>query len=638
MKDYQKVAIETDKKQVIVNAAAASGKTFIITERVKWLVKNNVARDRIVVITFTNNAAGEMKKRLGSDGDGIFIGTIHSYVNYLLLCSGVDTLNILEKERFNELFEMIIKHKSCIKPVEHLLLDEAQDSDERQWNFILKDVKPKNLYAVGDLNQCQPEGTMIQLASGETRAIEDLVVGDQLITYDVNSGRVLGGKSHNATNCKVLGIDTHIEDEPLVKVTFEDGNSTMYSYNHKTLMCLDDIKENFLVYLMCDKNNRFRVGKSQFKDTTNTNIYRAKMRAEGCQKIWILKTFKTDKEARVYEDKISYFYRIPQVTFQLNKTTYTQEDIDYIYDGLDTYQNALSCLHDHHKYYDYPFCSSNDNNHFASNTYGECYACNLIAANMSMLQFDPDRTLNQKERKKRIAISHIEYIAGAHRVYSLSVEKTHTYVADNIITHNCIYGFTGATPEIMESLMNDTNTTVYNLPINHRNDISILNYAKKIINKNNYDMPDESVANSTNMGKVIEAEYSDETLIKYIKNSIIEGKEYKDWFVLGRSNAQVEEMFNTLSAHDIPCDTFKKADLTNEQLSDKMNTNTVKVLTIHSSKGLENDCVAVRGGVFWKPEERRVCYVAATRAKHMLLWFVQPKKKKRKKQDVFNWE
>ena len=28
MKDYQKVAIETDKKQVIVNAAAASGKTF----------------------------------------------------------------------------------------------------------------------------------------------------------------------------------------------------------------------------------------------------------------------------------------------------------------------------------------------------------------------------------------------------------------------------------------------------------------------------------------------------------------------------------------------------------------------------------------------------------------------------------
>ncbi len=157
-------------------------------------------------------------------------------------------------------------------------------------------------------------------------------------------------------------------------------------------------------------------------------------------------------------------------------------------------------------------------------------------------------------------------------------------------------------------------------------------------NKNNYDMPDESVANSTNMGKVIEAEYSDETLIKYIKNSITEGKKYKDWFVLGRSNAQVEEMFNALSAHDIPCDTFKKADLTNEQLSDKMNTNTVKVLTIHSSKGLENDCVAVRGGVFWKPEERRVCYVAATRAKHMLLWFVQPKKKKKKKQDVFNWE
>ena len=32
-------------------------------------------------------------------------------------------------------------------------------------------------------------------------------------------------------------------------------------------------------------------------------------------------------------------------------------------------------------------------------------------------------------------------------VYSFYVEKDHTYVADGIITHNCLYSFTGATPE-----------------------------------------------------------------------------------------------------------------------------------------------------------------------------------------------
>ena len=32
-------------------------------------------------------------------------------------------------------------------------------------------------------------------------------------------------------------------------------------------------------------------------------------------------------------------------------------------------------------------------------------------------------------------------------VYSLDVDVHHTYIADGIVTHNCIYGFTGATPE-----------------------------------------------------------------------------------------------------------------------------------------------------------------------------------------------
>ncbi len=32
-------------------------------------------------------------------------------------------------------------------------------------------------------------------------------------------------------------------------------------------------------------------------------------------------------------------------------------------------------------------------------------------------------------------------------VYSLDIERHHTYIADGIVTHNCIYSFTGATPE-----------------------------------------------------------------------------------------------------------------------------------------------------------------------------------------------
>ena len=44
-------------------------------------------------------------------------------------------------------------------------------------------------------------------------------------------------------------------------------------------------------------------------------------------------------------------------------------------------------------------------------------------------------------------IGGIERFAYEGCVYGLSVPPHHTYIADGIVTHNCIYGFTGATPE-----------------------------------------------------------------------------------------------------------------------------------------------------------------------------------------------
>jgi len=48
----------------VLIAGAGSGKTRVITERVKWLLEQGVLPRRIVVITFTNRAANELKERL----------------------------------------------------------------------------------------------------------------------------------------------------------------------------------------------------------------------------------------------------------------------------------------------------------------------------------------------------------------------------------------------------------------------------------------------------------------------------------------------------------------------------------------------------------------------------------------------
>lgn len=63
----QQNAIDVRNSSVIVSAAAGSGKTAVLTERLAHIISDpllNVRADRIIVVTFTNDAAAEMKKRL----------------------------------------------------------------------------------------------------------------------------------------------------------------------------------------------------------------------------------------------------------------------------------------------------------------------------------------------------------------------------------------------------------------------------------------------------------------------------------------------------------------------------------------------------------------------------------------------
>ena len=64
--DEQKSAINANGS-IVVYAAAGSGKTAVLTQRVKKLIcdeQNPVSADRILVVTFTNAAAAEMRARI----------------------------------------------------------------------------------------------------------------------------------------------------------------------------------------------------------------------------------------------------------------------------------------------------------------------------------------------------------------------------------------------------------------------------------------------------------------------------------------------------------------------------------------------------------------------------------------------
>ena len=193
-----------------------------------------------------------------------------------------------------------------------------------------------------------------------------------------------------------------------------------------------------------------------------------------------------------------------------------------------------------------------------------------------------------------------------------------------------IYRFAGARPDIILNMCEDPNVTVYNLNENYRNGSDILQYAKTIIHLNGYEYDDHSIPMRDVTGKVIEVDYSPSAIAKTIKKY----GNYKDWFILTRSNAQIDEMIEYLRQEGVPFDTFKKAQLKNSELNKKMKEDTVKVLTVHTAKGLEAPNVIVIGVKFFNVEEKCIGYVAATRARDLLVWATVRRKGKKR---IENW-
>ncbi len=61
----QKQAIEAENRELLVFAAAGSGKTAVLVERILGLIQNKgLSIDRMLIVTFTRAAAGEMRERL----------------------------------------------------------------------------------------------------------------------------------------------------------------------------------------------------------------------------------------------------------------------------------------------------------------------------------------------------------------------------------------------------------------------------------------------------------------------------------------------------------------------------------------------------------------------------------------------
>lgn len=190
-----------------------------------------------------------------------------------------------------------------------------------------------------------------------------------------------------------------------------------------------------------------------------------------------------------------------------------------------------------------------------------------------------------------------------------------------------IYSWKGADVSIFKNIAEDPNVTVYKMENNYRSAESIVAFSRSIIKQ----VPDRiekkvNIVSDLKGSVKVDSKYK---VDEYLKEIAENPDEFNDWFVLCRTNSDVYTISNKLREMNVPVDTFKRSNLTKEEMELRMALPTVKVITVHTAKGLENKNVLVYGNfplklASWQKsksnfEERRVFYVAASRAEENLI-------------------
>ncbi len=142
LNDEQRKAVEYSEGPSLVLAGAGSGKTRVLVNKAVYLVQEKgINQASILMITFTNKAAGEMKKRIqtmlpkvkGRMSDLGFVGTFHSFCARLLRqeghAIGIDSrFLIFTDDDQKDLMKHVLKKLDIAKPLPSFFLNKISDA------------------------------------------------------------------------------------------------------------------------------------------------------------------------------------------------------------------------------------------------------------------------------------------------------------------------------------------------------------------------------------------------------------------------------------------------------------------------------------------------------------------------------
>lgn len=395
----------------------------------------------------------------------------------------------------------------------YLMVDEAQDLNLCQHTLISNLIDQgsiKKWIAVGDRNQCQPKGTKVLMKNMSEKNIEDLVIGDEVISYDINKCQFVGaGKAWNTKCMKVLETNTSVRADSVFTFKLESGHKSSYTSNHKCYVQLSEnkMRGKYVVYMM-RKGKNYRLGISPCWSITKANAFAPVMRAraEKADDLWILRTFDTRQEAFLHEQILSYKFKIPQLRFIDNSNSnkgLSQDELNiFWHEFKDQEMNAGNILREFNRELDYPLWSNTNTSQggkgnswkLSSKTMFKTQACNILPNIMQMCIWDANN-VDSKNRIKKTLVNIVDYEVSLEleEFVSLDIEKNHNYVADGILTGNSIYGFSGAYSSSFDMFLDKDNVVELPLDICYRSAKSIIDAANEVYDVMEYSKEEEGI-------------------------------------------------------------------------------------------------------------------------------------------------
>ncbi len=621
LNEPQKQAVVHIEGPLMVIAGAGSGKTRVLTYRIAYMLTKGINPYQILALTFTNKAAAEMRERIfqlvgEASAKAVMMGTFHSVFYKILRVEG-------EKLGYSR----------------NLTVYDTDDSKSLLRSIIKEMNLDPKVYAAGHvLNR-------ISSAKSSLLNHDDYSKNIEIMSADMEAGKPHIAEIFSRYNIRLRKSDAMDFDDLLyyMNVLLRDFPEMLHKYQQRfRYILVDEYQDtNFAQYLIIKKLSAAHHNICIVGDDAQS-IY--SFRGANIQNIL---NFKRDyPEAKII--KLEQNYRSTQNIVnaanavikcnkeQLFKEVWTENEEGNKINIFQTNSDSDEAQLISNSIFEYK-----QNFHVANNQFAILYRTNaqsraieesLIRRNIPYIIYGGTSFYKRKEIKDvlayfRLSINHFDE-ESLRRVINYPQRGIGATTMEKVIV--CANEHNTRVWNIIE------NPQLYNLDVNKPTKerlqdfaIKIKSFSSQITTLDAYELA-KLIVNTVGILKDLSEDKSDLDRKQNVEELLDSIKEFTEKdpesLFIENTGEIIEEYFPSL-------DRFMEsvALLTDEEEKDETTKDKVKLMTIHSAKGLEFDYVFLTGleeNLFPSSlslgsrveleEERRLFYVAITRAKKIL--------------------